>query len=132
MIHSVNTNGKPAKFKMHHNIQSGIEALHYKSGRIINTQGYILILKPDHPFSNIDGYVREHRLVMEQHLGRYLEPSEIVHHINEIKTDNRIENLALYQSSSEHFSDHLKENWNRGIFTHNQYNMYKRHLNKFF
>lgn len=67
----------------------------WKNGRIKTTQGYIIIIKKEHPNATKQGYVAEHRLVMEKKIGRYLEKWEIVHHINGIKDDNRIENLEL-------------------------------------
>ncbi len=51
--------------------------------------------------------VREHRFVMEQHLGRKLEPWEHVHHINQDPSDNRIENLQVL-SNADHQREELK------------------------
>jgi hypothetical protein len=54
-----------------------------------------------------DGSTRdEHRVMMERHLGRRLKTSEHVHHVNEIKTDNRIDNFEV-KSKAEHARAHM-------------------------
>jgi len=70
-------------------------------GRIKRT-GYWFIFKPEHPSCGKQHYVAEHRLIMEKHIGRFLMKSEVVHHINRIITDNRIENLQLFSSHGQH------------------------------
>ena len=66
---------------------------------------YIRIYKPNHPY-NVKGYIREHRFIMEQYLGRYLNPAEVIHHINGIQDDNRIENLMLFSGNGKHLKWH--------------------------
>lgn len=73
----------------------------WKGGKTF-TGRYIRIKKRDHPFSNMLGYVYEHRLIVEQYLGRYLDKKETVHHINSNPIDNRIENLMVFSTTGSH------------------------------
>ena len=76
----------------------------WRGGRWIDPDGYVMIKIPGHPYATKDGYVREHRLVMEKALGRYLFPGETVHHKkSDEKANNDPSNLVVYQSNSEHF-----------------------------
>jgi len=67
----------------------------WKGGRWISREGYVYILKPDWPSARKDGYVLEHRYVIEKVLGRTLSRNESVHHKNGNKADNRLENLII-------------------------------------
>lgn len=83
-------------------------AANWKGGRrIANKAGYVYIYNPNHPSATKEGYVMEHRLVMEKKIGRFLKKNEIVHHINGDTKDNRIENLELMGSKKEHSRKHF-------------------------
>lgn len=65
----------------------------------ISAGGYVHIFMPKHPNANDSGYIAEHRYSMAEYLGRPLLPSENVHHINGVRSDNRLENLELWSTS---------------------------------
>ena len=76
----------------------------YKGGKI-TSQGYVKILVGKYKNGH-SKYELEHRLVMEGILGRRLNNGEIVHHINEVTTDNRPENLMLFPNVAAHRNYH--------------------------
>jgi hypothetical protein len=57
--------------------------------------------------------IKEHRLVMEEHLGRKLLPFEHIHHINGDIKDNRIDNLMV-MARNEHVSLHRRQEVENG------------------
>lgn len=61
---------------------------------------------PDHPYAMRCGCVYEHRLVMEELLGRYLMPTEQVHHKDEDKSNNDPSNLELCPTQKDHSEQH--------------------------
>jgi len=67
----------------------------------LNNAGYIEIKKDSK-------WMLEHKKVAQEVLGRELEHTEIIHHINLDKKDNRPENLALFNNQQEHIKFHLK------------------------
>lgn len=81
---------------------AGANATNYKNGRSKNKyHGYVILTGyKGHPRASANGgQVKEHVIVMEQVLGRYLLPHENVHHKNGVRDDNRIENLELWTKS---------------------------------
>lgn len=68
----------------------------WKGGRKTNAQGYVLVwVPPGTPGRGKNAYMMEHRLVMQEKIGRPLEAWEIVHHRNGVKDDNRPANLEI-------------------------------------
>lgn len=76
----------------------------WKGGEYIN-RGYKYIRVPEDTIDSYRGYIREHRYVMSNHLGRPLNISEHIHHIDGNKLNNNISNLTI-MTNSEHLSLH--------------------------
>lgn len=71
----------------------------------IDPHGYVLIKDRD----DCKHWRRQHILIMEEEIGRKLKKEEIVHHINGVRSDNRIENLLLCSTMSEH--NNIEATW---------------------
>lgn len=74
--------------------------------RILNVHGYYERFEPHHPLAKKNGYVLEHRMIAYD-AGLLTDNKKAVHHKNEIKTDNRLDNLEI-TGHAEHTSRHWK------------------------
>jgi len=85
--------------------QKGSKNSNWKGGRTKHSSGYVLVYTPEHPRAH-NRYVFEHILVMEKKLGRYVRKDELIHHINGIKDDNRLENLEILTTREHSLKQH--------------------------
>lgn len=76
---------------------SGKNSKFWSGGVSVDIGGYVIINRK-----------REHRIVMENHIGRKLTKLEVVHHIDGDRSNNAIENLMLFATQAEHLKHHAK------------------------
>lgn len=67
---------------------------------------YLCEYKPDHPKATSEGYVYTHIIKAEEKLGRYLKENECVHHIDENKYNNALDNLIVFKTKADHTAYH--------------------------
>ena len=73
---------------------------------LTNKNGYVFVYDPLNPMSAQSGYVPLHRLVMSLSIGRPLTSEEVVHHIDENPSNNKLSNLMLFANNAEHIRHH--------------------------
>ena len=81
----------------------------WKGGIRKHSDGYIETKNRFHPFCYSDGYVLEHRIIIEKQINRYLLKNEHVHHLGK-KNDNRPHMLMAFVSNSAHQRFHKNPN----------------------
>lgn len=93
--------------RLHEGAQLGRANHQFQYGRRVGTDGYVSVTAPaNHPHARVrqgrkGGILAEHRLVMEQKLGRYLSPREVVDHIDGLTLHNAPHNLRLFQNNAD-------------------------------
>lgn len=81
----------------------------YKGGRTVQYNGYVWEFLPGHHLQNLWGWVPQHRLVVEDKVGRRIQKGEHVHHKDECRTNNHPDNLAVLTRTA-HLRHH---NWGK-------------------
>ena len=81
-----------------------------RKGFYINN-GCVVAYAPYHPFCNNKGYVSRSRLVMENHLGRYLDENETIKRISTDKQDDSLENLKLIKPIYYSWESYKEDVW---------------------
>ena len=89
--------------------KSGANNKFWKGGIRRRGEGYVRKFNPNHPFCDNEGYIYQHRFVIEQYLGRLLKKNETIHHLGK-KNDNRLKKLMCFISHSAHMRFHYKPN----------------------
>ncbi len=74
-----------------------------------NHDGYMLVYAPLHPNASTKGCIKRSRFVVEKAMGKYLPKGSEVHHVNEIKNDDRPQNLVACQDRAYHFFLHRQQ-----------------------
>lgn len=88
-------------------VGAGVNNPAWRGGVVIEKKGYVKVYAPNHPHKDRHNKVWQHRIVMEAKLGRILDRSERVHHIDGNPLNNRPDNLQLFRSNGEHLAETL-------------------------
>jgi len=74
--------------------------------QVKSSDGYFMRKELSHPRVDSNGYIKVHILVWEEGHGKFVPVGSVVHHINGVLTDNRLENLHMF-TNSEHSKFHM-------------------------
>lgn len=108
------------------NITTGEEHYNWKGGKYINQYGHVMIRSDTKLHDKHQGYIQEHKDVMQKHLGRELTKDECIIHINGNVQDNRLENLKLVTRSEEISIINKKDMSKRFCYLCGSYSTYQR------